>query len=46
MRKHVIELDEPQAREFCLRLWLELTIAGRGIWSDDTLDAATQLNAL
>jgi hypothetical protein len=46
MRQHVIGLDEPKAREFCIRLWFELTIAGRGIWSDDTLDAATQLNAL
>lgn len=46
MRERVIELDESQAREFCIRLWFELTIAGRGIWSDDTLDAATQLDAL
>lgn len=46
MRAHVLGLDETQARIFCTRLWLELTIVGRGIWSDEGLDAAAQLNAL
>ena len=46
MRERVTGLNEAQARDFCVRLWFELTLAGRGIWSDDTLDAATQANAL
>lgn len=46
MRERLTGLDDSQTRDFCIRLWFELTIAGRGIWSDDTLDAATQANAL
>jgi hypothetical protein len=39
-------LSRPQAKEFCTRLWLELTIAGRSIWSDDQYDQQTQISAL
>ena len=46
MRDEVTRLAGPEAKYFCLRLWHELTVAGRAIWSDDTLDQATQLNAL
>jgi len=46
MRERLTRLNESQRRDFCIRLWFELTIAGRGIWSDDTLDAAMQANAL
>jgi hypothetical protein len=46
MRTHVVALDGTQAKKFCTRLWFELTIVGRAIWSDETLDAAAQLNAL
>ena len=46
MRDQVKSLTKTQAEEFCIRLWLELTIAGRSIWSDEELDQATQLNAL
>ncbi|MDR7069803.1 hypothetical protein J2X02_002654 [Pseudoxanthomonas japonensis] len=46
MRARVIALNASQAKAFCLRLWLELTIAGRGIWRDDALDAPSQANAL
>jgi len=46
MREVVVNLTEAEAKEFCLRLWLELTIAGRGIWSDESLDPASQLTSL
>ena len=46
MRDRIKVLSDDQARSFCTRLWFELTIAGRAIWSDDSLDQATQLNAL
>lgn len=46
MRARVVALDGTRAREFCTRLWLELTIVGRSIWSDEGLEAAEQLNAL
>jgi hypothetical protein len=46
VRDKVTRLAGPEAKHFCIRLWYELTIAGRAIWSDDTLDQATQLNAL
>ncbi|MBD9478866.1 hypothetical protein [Pseudoxanthomonas sp. PXM02] len=46
MRARIVELDASQARHFCIRLWHELTIAGRAIWADETLDPAAQLNAL
>ena len=46
MREAVVSLTENQAQEFCLRLWHELTIAGRSIWSDESLDPASQLNSL
>ena len=46
MRARVVELSGPQARYFCIRLWHELTITGRVIWSDEALDMASQLNAL
>ena len=46
MRTRVVALDGTQAKEFCTRFWFELTIVGRAIWSDETLDAAAQLNAL
>lgn len=46
MRDAVVALTEAQAKEFCLRLWLELTIAGRSIWSDETLAPASQLASL
>jgi hypothetical protein len=46
MRVQVESLSGAQAKDFCIRLWLELTIAGRAIWSDDRLDQETQLGAL
>ena len=46
MRDHVNNLTEPEANVFLIRLWNELTIAGRCIWIDETVDQATQLNAL
>jgi hypothetical protein len=46
MRERLIGLDLSHAKAFCLRLWFELTLAGRGIWIDSTLDAASQANAL
>jgi hypothetical protein len=46
MRDQIKALSDDQAKSFCTRLWLELTIAGRAIWSDENLDQATQLNAL
>jgi hypothetical protein len=39
-------LSGPQAKEFCIRLWFELTIAGRSVWSDDRLDQQAQLAGL
>jgi len=46
MRERIKALSGDDARAFCTRLWLELTITGRLIWSDESLDQATQLNAL
>ena len=46
MRERIKALNEDDAKVFCTRLWFELTIAGRAIWSDESLDQATQLNAL
>ena len=46
MRDQVRALIGAQTKIFCRRLWLEVTIVGRCIWSDDALDQATQLNAL
>jgi len=46
MREQIKALTRPQSKIFCVRLWFELTIAGRSIWSDSTLDPSTQLNAL
>ena len=46
MRDQVKSLTKPQVQDFCIRLWLELTIAGRAIWTDKELDQTTQLNAL
>ena len=46
MRDRIKVLSDDQARSFCTRLWFELTIAGRAIWSDENLDQATQLDAL
>jgi hypothetical protein len=46
MREQVKSLTKAQAHDFCIRLWLELTITGRAIWTDEELDQATQLNAL
>ena len=46
MRERITALKNDEAKAFCIRLWLELTIAGRAIWSDESLDQATQLNAL
>jgi len=46
MRTRVVALEGTQAKAFCTRFWFELTIVGRAIWSDETLDAAAQLNAL
>jgi hypothetical protein len=45
-RTRVVALDATQAKAFCNRLWLELTIAGRIIAADDALDAVSQLSAL
>lgn len=41
-----IPLNLTQAQLFCTQLWLELTIAGRSVWSDPDLPPATQLNCL
>jgi len=46
MREQVKSLTKSQAKDFCIHLWNELTIAGRSIWTDEKLDQATQLNAL
>ena len=46
MRDIVINLTARDSKEFCLYLWHELTVAGRGIWSDSRLDSATQLELL
>ena len=46
MREGIKALKGDDARAFCTRLWFELTIVGRAIWSDESLDQATQLNAL
>jgi hypothetical protein len=46
MRNSVLSLTEAQSKNFCLHLWFELTIAGRGVWSDTNQDAASQLNSL
>lgn len=46
MRERVIRFNEAQAQRFCTRLWLELTVAGRSLWSDPDLSPATQLNGL
>jgi hypothetical protein len=46
MKSQMRALKGPQAKAFCIRLWLELTIAGRSIWSDEALDRDAQLTAL
>ncbi|WP_312252928.1 hypothetical protein [Stenotrophomonas sp.] len=46
MREDLLTLTDSQAQLFCSQLWLELTIAGRSIWSDPNLPPATQLNCL
>ena len=46
MKDRLRLLSGPQAKAFCICLWLELTIAGRSIWSDETLDRDVQLTAL
>jgi hypothetical protein len=46
MHASIIGLKPSQAREFCTRLWLELTIAGRSIWSDEDITRDAQLNSL
>jgi hypothetical protein len=46
MRERIKAFSEGDARAFCTRLWFELTIVGRIIWSDESLDDATKLNAL
>lgn len=46
MRGKVINFNEAQAKRFCTRLWFELTVAGRSLWSDPGLAPATQLNGL
>ena len=46
MRAQVESLSELQFKDFLIRLWGELTIAGRAIWSDERLDQETQLRAL
>ena len=38
--------DESSRRRICERLWFELTIAGRTIWSDPALNVETKLEAL
>ncbi len=46
MRDAVLSLTEAQSKDFCLVLWHELTIAGRGVWADVSLSEVTQLNSL
>lgn len=46
MKDRMRALRGPQAKAFCIRLWLELTIVGRSIWSDQALDSEVQLRAL
>lgn len=46
MPEELLTLTESQAPHFCTQLWLELTIAGRSIWSDPDLPSAIQLNCL
>jgi hypothetical protein len=46
MREQVEALSKDEAKAFCIRLWFELTIAGRAIWSEEGVGEATQLNAL
>lgn len=46
MREQAINFNEAQAKRFCTRLWFELTVAGRSLWSDPEISEATQLNGL
>lgn len=46
MQDKVGAFSAPQRRAFCIRLWMELTIAGRSIWSDERVDQQTQLAAM
>ena len=46
MRDQVKNLTESEGNDFLIHLWNELTVAGRCIWSEETIDQATQLNAL
>lgn len=46
MREHINTLSTAQAQDFCVRLWLELTIVGRIIWTDERLDTVAQHSAL
>ena len=46
MKEQVRALKGPQAKAFCIRLWFELTIVGRSIWSDESIDRDSQLTAL
>ncbi|MUV14570.1 hypothetical protein [Noviluteimonas gilva] len=46
MRDQLRNLRGQKAKDFCIRLWFELTLAGRDIWSDHGLDRDAQLNAL
>lgn len=44
MQDRLNALNAAHTKAFCIRLWLELTIVGRGIWADGAGDAASQLN--
>jgi hypothetical protein len=46
MNDQMRALKGPKAKAFCIRLWLELTVAGRSIWSDESLDRDVQAAAL
>lgn len=46
MNAKVEALSAPQRREFCIRLWMELTLAGRSVWNDERVDQQTQLAAM
>lgn len=46
LRATVAGLSATSSEQFCIRLWLELTIVGRAIWSDANLSQSEQLNAL
>ncbi|MDV2080181.1 hypothetical protein [Marinobacter xestospongiae] len=46
MREQITALNGQKSKQFCICLWHQLTIVGRAVWADESLDQAAQLNAL